>query len=188
MSDTEIRKLQVQAAACTDELLDITEDIGAQVLPLYKEADRMMFDLQCRLQLKRCRNLTAKLEEIRELLAEASAAEQTEAVQAPAPQDPAPAADPFRQPLPYGGHGDGQTEAAAERISSARITRQLIDQNLLLTGQKAALLQELLGSSAQAAYDRLAAEKMKDAAQIAQLKNALAKETELCRSEKETSY
>ena len=181
MPDTEIRKLQVQAAACTDELLDITEDIGAQVLPLYKEADRMMFDLQCRLQLKRCRNLTAKLEEIREKLVEA--AEQTEA-----PQAHASAEDPFRQALPDGGHGDGQTEAAAERLRSARLTLQLIDQNLLLTGQKAALLQELLGSSAQAAYDRLAAEKMKDAAQIAQLKNALAKETELCRSEKETSH
>ena len=182
MIGTDLRKLQQQAAACTDELLDITEDVGEQVLPLYQEEDRMMFDLQCRLQIRRCEQLSERLGGIRGAL-DAAVAEETQSMTA-GMEPEAPGASDAGAPR----NRAVQNQAAAERISSARITRQLIDQNLVLTGQKKALLQELLNSSAQASDGRRAAEKMKDTAQIAQLKNALAKEMEQCRSAKEISH
>lgn len=147
-----IRKLQQQAAACTEELLDISNDISNEVLPLYTGADRGMFDLQCRLQLTRCRKLSEKLSQISAAL-----------------QAAADITDP-------------QTEAAAEQVRSAGITLQIIAQNQAILDQKCLLLQDLLIGSAQAKSDLEAAEKLQDTADVMALRSALGKEIDRCRS------
>ena len=152
-----IRKLQLEAASCTDELLDISNEISDHVLPLYTGTDRSMFDLQCRMQIARCKLLTQKLEQIRDALTQAL--------------DGCTGAD----------------EVSAERRDSARLTLQIIAQNLTILGQKQVLLRELLIGSEEAGSRQKAAEALSDTAQAAALKAALRKELDRCRNADENS-
>lgn len=67
-----IGKLQRQAAACTDELLEISGEIGAYIVDAYGKVPQEMFDLQCRMLRERCRNLAGRLRGIRAGLGEAA--------------------------------------------------------------------------------------------------------------------
>lgn len=67
-TDNTIRKLQRQAASCTDELLEITADIGKYIVDAYGTAPTELFDMQCRIQLERCRRLACRLRTVLEAL------------------------------------------------------------------------------------------------------------------------
>ena len=54
-------KIQQQAAASVDELLKISEDISKYIIPAYGKVPKEVFDMQCRVQLERCRRLNGKL-------------------------------------------------------------------------------------------------------------------------------
>ena len=66
-----IRNLQRQASGCTDELLEITRDIGKYVIPLCEGENRSMLELQCRLLTQRCLYLKERLEQIQSGLQDA---------------------------------------------------------------------------------------------------------------------
>lgn len=75
-----IGKLQRQAAASTDELLAVSEDIGRYVIPAYGNAPGEMFNMQCRVQLERCRRLTEKMRKIEEALSQKAKREKSVAL------------------------------------------------------------------------------------------------------------
>ena len=152
MARNRIAKLQQQAAACTDELLAISLDISEHVLPLYNARDMELFDLQCRLMLSRCKVLAEKLELLRTQLQE----------EADACTDP----DPVSQ----------------QRRSSAQVTLQIIAQNLAIAESKRLLLKDLQTASVQTEEGLKAAQRLRETAEIVELKNALGKELERCRN------
>ena len=164
MPQNRIYKLQQRAAACTDELLDISEEISRCVLPLYTGKDRSMFDLQCRLQLERCRQLAGELEQVSVQLREAA--------------DGGEAADDSDA-----ANGRGAADELTQvRRQSARITLQLIAQNQAILEQKRALLGELLVSSGETQSRLRAAQTLQDTADAAALRGALRKELDRCRT------
>ena len=62
--------LQKRAAACADELLDITNEIGKSVIGAYKETKNSFFELSAKLQMGRLEHLKGELEEIKTSLDE----------------------------------------------------------------------------------------------------------------------
>lgn len=60
----DVRKLQRQAAFCTDELVEISREIGKYIVDVYGTVPQEMTDLQCRVQRERCKRLAGKLREI----------------------------------------------------------------------------------------------------------------------------
>lgn len=135
--------IQRQAAASTDELLCISEDIGKYVVSAYGKVPAGTFELQCRLQLERCRRLSGKL---KKLLAEA----EEKGVQPDA-------ADPLQ----------------AQRAQSMAVTRQLILQNQLMLEQKETLLNDFLAHSDMIQKQLDLADSMADEAEIRSLRKAL---------------
>ena len=65
-----IKKIQQQAASCVDELLNISEDIGRYIVTVYGTVSKDTFDVQCRIQLARCRRLSEKQNQLQEVLAD----------------------------------------------------------------------------------------------------------------------
>ena len=57
--------LQKKAAACTDKLLDISNEIGKSVIPAYKETENNFFELSAKLQMGRLKALFKELSEIK---------------------------------------------------------------------------------------------------------------------------
>ena len=60
-TDNTIRKLQRQAASCT-------ADIGKYIVDAYGTAPTELFDMQCRIQLERCRRLACRLRTVSDAL------------------------------------------------------------------------------------------------------------------------
>lgn len=164
-----IRKLQRQAAASTDELLAVSEDIGRYVIPAYGHAPGEMFAMQCRAQLERCRRLTEKMRKLEEVLSGAAA----ESARAQEARAAAAVPQEF----------SGRVEA--EREKSVALTLRLLAQNLLLAGQKERLLEDLLAHSDCVESRLKDARDMEDAARILELQNTLRRELSPCRNEKE---
>ncbi len=77
---TDAGKLQRRAAACTDELLQISREIGKYIVDAYGAVPQEMSDLQCRVQRERCRRLAGELREISEELGRLQESEPAAAV------------------------------------------------------------------------------------------------------------
>lgn len=188
-----IRKLQRQAAASTDELLAVSEDIGRYVIPAYGNAPGEMFAMQCRVQLERCRRLTEKMRKIEEALSQ----EAQRMKEAPSPkalrtqEAPPQAAGKSAEAKESGedalpGFPEGAADfVAAEREKSVALTLRLLAQNLLLAGQKERLLEDLIAHSDSVESRLKDARDMEDRARILELQNTLRRELSPCLNEKE---
>lgn len=146
--NNKITTLQNRAAACINELLEICRDISEFVMPVFSQPE--IFSLQCRIQIKRLEAVNGELERIQAALA-AALFEAQENASKNGKKDP----------------------AADEQLGSARITLQIITQNLTVSRQKIILLQEMLISSGQAQETSAAAKKLADTAQILELQKSL---------------
>lgn len=175
-----IRKLQRQAAASTDELLAVSEDIGRYVIPAYGNAPGEMFAMQCRVQLERCRRLTEKMRKIEEALSQkAGRTGETPPLAAVESAETEDARAAAAVPQEFSGCVE------TEREKSVALTLQLLAQNLLLAGQKERLLEDLLAHSDSVEGQLKNARDMEDRARILELQNTLRRELSPCRNEKE---
>ena len=154
LADNKITALQYQAAACTDELLNISTDIGKYVIPAYTGSDPDVFKLQAKVQLERIRRLMSVLLTIQKALKEAVAA-MNSAAEEGAYSDP--------------------TEASLylERQRSAQTTTLLITQNLDICIQKTGLLRNMLIGIEEEEAKLEAADKLADTEEIMRLKETL---------------
>ena len=176
-----IRKLQRQAAASTDELLAISEDIGRYVIPAYGSVPGEMFAMQCRIQLERCRRLAEKMRRMEEALSENARREKE------APTGAAVGSAERKGGRLAGDIPEGFADSAGlEREKSVALTLQLLAQNLLLDGQRVCLLEDLLAHSDSAEGQLKSARDMEDVARILELQNTLRRELSPCRNEKES--
>ncbi|WP_434309883.1 hypothetical protein [Hominifimenecus sp. rT4P-3] len=154
-----IRKCQQQAAVFTDELLNISEDIEEYVIAVYGTISQEMFDMQCRVQLERCKRLAEKLQKLQEELE-------------------------YEKPA-YAGESHFFEPAEAERQKSAAITLQMIAQNRIVLGQKENLLKEFLTHSDLVGEQVKNSKEMSDMAEIIRLQDTLRGELDRCQTEKE---
>lgn len=156
-TDTDVKKsihtihtVQNQAAASTEELLQITEEIGSNILPLYGKVSNDIFKVQCRFALARLQRLNEKWKgwekelecSLAVLSRQENASEKT---------------DVF----------------LSQYRSSAEVSLQLIRQYLLIAHQKEELLAQLLSHSEQIQIRLDIAGKLEEQAEIVRLKQAL---------------
>lgn len=161
-----IRKLQRQAAAYTDELLAVSEDIGRYVISAYGIVPGEMLVLQCRALRERVRRLVKRIRQTEEAL-ESAMADVTENGPAGRGSDPA------------------KPRTGQERAQSVSLTLQLLAQDRMLLAQKECLLEDFLLHS-HAIQSRLeAARDMAARAEILQLQNTLRRELSSCPNENE---
>lgn len=162
----DLTRLQRQAAAAADELLDISRETETGVIAVYGTAPAAMTDMQCRILLERCRRLAVKLEQIQKELSVPESADSSDIK----------TEEPVRQ------MSSGMSGA---REYSVAVTRQMTAQNLLLLSQKEELLKGFLTHSDTIQARLAEAREMSDAAEIIRLRNILRGEAAPCRSEKE---
>ncbi len=162
----DLTRLQRQAAAAADELLDISRETETSVIAVYGTAPAAMTDMQCRILLERCRRLAAKLTEIQKELSAPGSADSSD----------------IRTEEPVMQASAGVSGA---QEYSVFVTRQMTAQNLLLLSQKEELLKGFLTHSDTIQARLAEAREMSDAAEIIRLRNILRGESAPCRSEKE---
>ena len=162
-----IRKLQRQAAAYTDELLAVSEDIGRYVISAYGIVPGEMLVLQCRALRERVRRLVKRIRQTEEALESAMADVTENGSGAGRGSDPA------------------KLRTGQERAQSVSLTLQLLAQDRMLLAQKECLLEDFLLHS-HAIQSRLeAARDMAARAEILQLQNTLRRELSSCPNENE---
>lgn len=145
-----IHTVQNQAAASAEELLQITEEIGSIILPLYGKVSNDIFEVQCRFALARLQRLNEKWKgwekELECSLAVLSGQE----------------------------NASGKTDLLLSQYrSSAEVSLQLIRQYLLIARQKEELLAQLLSHSEQIQIRLDIAGELEKQAEIVRLQQAL---------------
>ena len=164
-----IKKLQRQAAAVTDALLTVSEDIGKYVISAYGNVPGEMFAVQCRIQRERVRRLAGKVRQMEEELAGVGPVSFVGSI-----------ADGQAAERPFPADAAGQ-----EQAGSIALTRQLLYQNRLLLAQKEQLLEDFLAHAGVVEEQLKTARDMDDEADVLRLKNTLRRELALCRNEEE---
>ena len=149
-----ITTLQYQAAACTDELLNISTDIGKYVIPAYTGSDPDVFKLQAKVQLERIKRLMGVLLTIQKALQQAVTVLNKEA-------------EDGRYSDPAG------ASVWLERKNSAQTTMLLITQNLDICIRKTGLLRNMLTGIEEEEAKTEAAKKLADTEEIMRLKETL---------------
>ena len=154
LADNKITTLQYQAAACTDELLNISTDIGKYVIPAYTGSDPDVFKLQAKVQLERIKRLMGVLLTIQKALQQAVTVLNKEA-------------EDGRYSDPAG------ASVWLERKNSAQTTMLLITQNLDICIRKTGLLRNMLTGIEEEEAKTEAAKKLADTEEIMRLKETL---------------
>ena len=185
-----LARIQRQAAASTDELLRISADIEKHVIHAYGKVPEETFDLQCRLQLARCRHVRESLQQMQCLLDTApaagssvdspdtaqtagSGADSTDTAQTAGSN----ASSPDTAQAAGSGAGCTDTQAAGRiRAESTVLTLQLIAQNLILLQQQEDILTGFLTHSAQIQTQLDQARAIRDREELIRLQTALREE------------
>ena len=145
-----IHTVQNQAAASAEELLQITNEMGSKIIPMYGKVTNDIFEVQCRFTLARLQRLIDKWkgwqQELERSLAVLSRQE----------------------------NASEKTDVLLSQYrSSAEVSLQLIRQYLLIARQKEELLGQLLSHSEQIQIRLDMAGKLEEQAEIVRLQKAL---------------